>query len=195
VRRTLVLSVLTAVAVAPVASAAPAVGPEQGSAAQFRLTTKAGVYTVSLLASRPAAGGAPVLRVRLLSSTDQATRFAGELPASALVTQGTVTRLSSRLGSVPLTVVFHPEAPVVTVSFGNVDSGDDHAEGWAIAGNGGTAEVTLGGVRCSVTLMATGTATVVDTGSYGQPLSTPFGLPLKGARCGDLPRADLPPVP
>jgi hypothetical protein len=167
------------------------VGPESGSAVQFRLTTRAGDYAVSLLASVPAAGGSPVLRLRLLPAAGDATRFSGALAPSALVTKGGVTRLSTRLGSVPLAVVFHPQTPVVTVSFGNVDSDNELAEGWAIAGNGGTADVTLGGVRCTVTLMATGTAAVVDSGSYGRPLSAPLGVPLKRARCGDLPSGSL----
>jgi hypothetical protein len=92
---------------------------------------------------------------------------------------------------VPLAVVFRPQAPVVTVSFGNVDSDNELAEGWAIAGNGGTADIALGGVRCTVTLMATGTAAVVDSGSYGRPLSAPLGVPLTRARCGDLPSGSL----
>jgi hypothetical protein len=191
VRRTLALSVLAALAAAPLASAAPTAGPEQGSATQFRLTTSAGDYTVSLLASTPAAGGAPTLRVRVLSAAGDATRFAGQLPASAVVTQGGATRLTTRLGSTPRTVVFRPQTPVLTVSFGNVDSDAGVAEGWAIAGNGGTADVTLGGVRCTVTLMATGTATVVDSDGYGAPLGTRFPVPLKGSRCGDLPSGSL----
>ena len=190
-RRTVALAALAALALAPVASAAPAVGPESGSAVQFRLTTRAGDYTVSLLASVPASGGAPVLRLRLLSAGGDATRFSGSLPPSALVTQDGVTRLSTRLGSVPLAVVFHPQAPVVTVSFGNVDSDNELAEGWAIAGNGGAADITLGGVRCTVTLMATGTAAVVDSGSYGRPLGAPFRVALNRARCGDLPSGSL----
>ena len=186
-RRTLALSVLAALAVAPLASAAPTAGPESGSALDFRVTTRTGAHTVSLLASAPAAGGAPVLRVRLVSPSGTVTRFSGPLASSALVTAGGVTRLSTRLGGTPLTVVFHPMTPEVTVSFGHLDSDGEAAEGWAIAGNGGTADVTLGAVRCTVTLMATGTATVVDSGSYGRPLSTPLGVSLRGARCGDLP--------
>ena len=191
-RRVLALFALAAVALAPLASAAPTAGPESGSATQFRLTTRAGVYTVSLLASTPAAGGAPVLRMRLLSGAGDAKRFAGTLQAGALVTRGGTTTLSTRFGSIPLRVAFHPQTPVVTVSFGNVDSDNEVAEGWAIAGSGGTAEVALGAVRCTVTLMATGTATVVDSGGYGRPLATALGLPLKGARCDDIPSSPLP---
>jgi hypothetical protein len=191
-RRTLALSALAVVALAPLASAAPAVGPEQGSATHFQLMTRTGTYTVSLLASSPPVGGGPTLRVRLQSAAGDVTRFAGGLPASALVTQGGATRLTTRLGSTPLTVVFHPESPVLTVSFGDVEADSDLPEGWVIAGSGGTADVTLGGVRCRVTLMATGAATVVDSGSYGAPLRTRFPLSLKGARCGDLPSTPLP---
>lgn len=191
-RRTVALSALTAVALAPLAWAAPVVGPEQGSAAQFRLTTRSGVYTVSLLASTPAAGGAPVLRLRLVSDSGAVSRFAGALPAGALVTQGGVTTLRTRIGSTPLSVVFRPQLPVITVSFGTVDSDNGLAEGWTIAGNGGTAAVSIGAVRCTVTVMASGAATVVDTDGYGSALRTPLGLPLKGGRCDDIPDTPLP---
>jgi hypothetical protein len=192
VRRSLALSALLALAFAPLASAAPNVGPESGAGTQFRLTTRAGVYTVSLLAGTPAGGGAPVLRVRIQSSAGSAKRFAGALPATALVTRGGTTTLSTRFGSLPLRVAFHPQTPVVAASFGDVDSDNGLAAGWVIAGNGGTADVALGGVRCTVAFMVIGTATVVDSGSYGRPPATALGLPLKGARCDDVPSTPLP---
>ena len=191
-RRSLALSALLAVALAPLASAAPTVGPESGTATEFRLTTRAGVYTVSLLASTSAVGGAPVLRVRIAPSAGAAKRFAGVLPATALVTRGGSTTLTTRFGSLPLRVAFHPQTPVVAASFGNVDSDNELAEGWAIAGNGGTADIAFGAVRCTVSFMVTGTATVVDSGSYGRPLTTALRLPLKGARCDDVPNTPLP---
>lgn len=191
-RRALALSALAVIAFAPMTSAAPMAEPQSGSATQFRIITRSGPYTISLLASSPTTGGAAALRVRLESSSGQVTRFVGALPASSLVTSGGVTTLRTRVGSVPLSVVFRPESPVVTVGFGNLESDDEKTSGWVIAGNGGTADVTLGGMRCTVTLMATGSATVLDSGSSGRGLAGGLGLPLKGARCSDLPSEPLP---
>ena len=186
-RRALALTALAALALTPVAQAAPTASPESGAGTQFRLTTATGTYTVSLLVSSPVQGGAPSLRVRLASGPQAVTHFAGTLPASAVVQRGDLTTVSARLGAVPLRVVFHRETDVVTVSFGNVDSGDDSVQGWAIAGYGGTADVTLGSVRCHITLVATGTASVLGTTTEARPLAKGLGLPLRGARCADLP--------
>lgn len=190
-RRALAVCVLSALALAPHASAAPAAGAEDGAGAQFTVTAAGHSYLVRVLASRPTAaatGTGPLVRVHVLESD---VKLAG-VPSALSLGTGTAS-LRTALGGVPLTITWAAEQYVVAASFGEAGTDTSSSSGWLVAGSGAVARVTLGGIRCTTDSAVLGTATTHDTDSYGAPLARGLGLRLKGARCTAPVSAPFPP--
>lgn len=195
-RRTLVLSALAALALGPQASAAPAVGAEDGAAATFALTTAAGQhYDVRVLASVPTkASTATVARVRVHVFDPDAKR-SGDLPASGFTVDGSRSTLVTSLGGTPLRIVWTVSDYVVAASLGEASTDTEKADGWTIAGAGAVAQVTWGAVRCTTDATVVGKVLAHDTDSYGGPLAQRLGLNLKGARCAAPATTSVGPLP
>jgi hypothetical protein len=196
VRRAALVTAPLLAALAVPAGAAPTAAPAQGATASVDLVGGGKVQRLALLVTTPQQGR-PQLRLRLTPPSGAVQRWYGELAPSAVTSTGDAldgtTTLRTRVGGVPLVVVWSIEPGALMVSTGNLDGDDASAEGWSMVGPGGTVDVTLGSARCRVEMGAVGPAVTYDTNGYGRPLST--RLPLaKGTRCREVP-SSLPTVP
>jgi hypothetical protein len=195
-RRTLAVSALAALALAPQAHAAPTGGVADGAGAHFLVTTAAGqtydLQVVAALPTKASTSSAPKLRVHVVQ---QDTKRSGDLPASAVSVGTDKVTLAATLGGVPLRVTWAVDPGAVAVSFGELSSDSQTADGWMVAGKGATAQMTFGGLRCTTTNAIVGSVLGYETDSYGSALSNGLGLNLKRARCGSPPSTNVPPLP
>jgi hypothetical protein len=192
------VSLAVLAAASTTATAAPSAGQGDGAAVHLQLVTGGRLQQLALLVTTPSQGPAQ-LRVRLVSDTGRVTRLYGELPSGAVTTTGDpasngTTTLRTRLGRLPLTVVWRIEPGAVAVSMGMHDSDGDTAEGWSVAGASGPVDVRLGTTRCRIDNSVVGPALSYDTTGYGRPLASGLGVPARGTSCRPMPNS-LPPVP
>jgi hypothetical protein len=178
------------------AQAAPNAAVEDGAAIFVTLATAQGRYDLDLLASTPRDGGAPRVRISLVPEGGSAEhRLYGELADSALTRNGDVITLQTRVGSLPVRVVWRARQYTGAVSFGRHGDNGSSIAGWEISGVMGDPQVTLGRTRCAGHVSsAVGTAVTYDDGGYGVPLARGLGVPLKGLRCLDE-SSSVPPAP
>lgn len=195
-RRLAAVSVLAALAIVPHAFAAPVTGVDEGAGAGVVLTTAGGqryeLRILATLATRASTATAPKLRVLLLES---GTKRSGDLSASGFTMRGGTATLSARLGDVPLRVVWQVNENTAAASLVEAGSDLESSDGWTVAGKGGSAQVTLGAVRCTTNAAVIGTVVAHDTDGYGGPLTQGLGLTLSGARCSSPASNDFPPLP
>ncbi|HUR14985.1 MAG TPA: hypothetical protein VM097_10900 [Mycobacteriales bacterium] len=179
------------------AHAAPSVSHETGLDASFTVVSAKGRSVVDLLASTPAAGGTPRLRVRVTpQGSSDVRRLYGELPTGALSSQGGVTTLATRLGGLALRVTWRETPYTLAGSFGDSNGEGEDAAGWTISGVSADTQVTLGTARCGpATFAAIGDAVAYDTTGFGAPLAQGLGLPSKGLRCFGETSQWPPPLP
>ena len=196
-RRTLLLTTLAAGLCAGQAQAAPTVGVEKAAFATFRVTTATQqVFDVRVLASLPdvnAGTGTPKVRVVVLTADGKRSLHSATLPASAVSVTDAGASLTTRIGSLPLSVTWTTEDYVVAASFGDAAGEGTSVAGFVAAGNGARASVQLGSARCTDTTGIVGRALGHDTGEYGAPLAQALrGLSGKGLRCADVPSEPVP---
>jgi hypothetical protein len=194
----LVVPLVALAALAQVAHAAPTAGPAFGAATHLDVVAGGGTWDLMVLATAPAQG-APQLRLRLTSPGGTVERLYGELPAGALTTTGSPTTtqrtvLSTRVGGVPLTVVWTSVQGSLSVDGGAHDFDSGSGAGWSVTGQGGDVDLALGSMRCRLSFGVEGEAVAYGTADYGRPLAAGLGLPAGSATCHDLPNS-LPPIP
>jgi hypothetical protein len=181
--RTLALAALVLLAVP--AHAAPSAAVGDGAEASFRLATRGGTYRLHLLATAPAQGGAPVLRLRIESPSGSTRLLAGTLPPGAFATSGTGATLRTRLGAQTLQVVWTAGSGVGNTSVGGLGEGSAvQPEGWSTAGRSGLARLRLGSLSCTTQAVVLGPVVSYQAQPYGGSLSRGIGVDLRGAACG-----------
>ena len=197
-RRALAVPVVVLAALSPVAHAAPAVTPASGAAAHLQVVADGRTWDLMVLATTPSQGPGQ-LRLRLTGPGGAVTRLYGELPAGALVTTRSPTFslrtvLRTRVGGVPLSVVWTSQPGALAVDMGAHDSDGTSGVGWSVTGEGTDVAFALGSTRCRLTYGIDGQAVTYGTADYGRPLAAGLGLPARGASCRDLPNV-LPVLP
>ena len=192
-RRTALLALpLLALTVVP-AGAAPAVGAERAVYAHFVVPSGSHSLDVTVVGTLPSATSTatePRLRVLVRAADGAKSRYTAALQPGELQIADTSASLTTRLGALPVRIVWGATRSHGTVSVGSAADPVPGQGGSPFAGEGGDAiaYVKLGRATCRVTdaLLGTNLRADADAASYGGPLAQAFpGLTPARAQCAD----------
>lgn len=177
-RRTALLALPLLALTATPSGAAPSVGAQNAVTVGFAVPTAGGKLTVQLVGTLPSSTSTatePRVRVLVIAPDGSKSRYTAALkPGELQVGNGGAT-LTTRLGSLPLRVVWVARYEHGTVSLGAVGDALPGMAGSPFLGEGGDADATvrLGRATCKTAdgIIGTAVRADADASSYGAPLS------------------------
>ena len=178
-RRALLLALLAAASLAPVAHAAPSGQVVQAAEVSFSVPTAHGAVDIELLAAT--SGGSRALYVLAGPHGKPLHRYSGSVTTSALQGDLTRTTLRTRLLGQPLAVTWVDDNGVAVV-IGHTDGTESTVEGWHVAGKMASVDIRFGALRCGI-IGVLGEGLVEQTDGYGDALATAPAARPHGRSC------------